>query len=79
MNSKLILSALLLSSVVDAKLFFGKGCEHPDLEQEFDINRYLGVWYEIYKDPSFYWEKGGECTTATYTLKDDGNVNVYNS
>lgn len=43
----------------------------------FDINRYQGVWYEIMRlDHSF--ERGLTNVTATYTLRDDGMVDVLN-
>lgn len=44
----------------------------------FDLNRYLGSWYEIARfDHSF--ERGMEQTRATYTLRKDGKVDVLNS
>ncbi len=44
---------------------------------DFDINRYLGKWYEIARlDHSF--ERGLEAISAEYSLKDDGGVNVVN-
>lgn len=43
----------------------------------FDVERYLGKWYEIARlDHSF--ERGMEAVTATYTLRKDGGVNVLN-
>jgi len=46
--------------------------------KEFDINRYLGKWYEIGRfDHSF--ERGMVGTTAMYSLKDDGTIRVVNS
>jgi apolipoprotein D and lipocalin family protein len=42
-----------------------------------DLNRYLGTWYEIARfDHSF--ERGLTHVTATYTLREDGGVNVLN-
>ena len=44
---------------------------------EFQINQYLGTWYEIARlDHSF--ERGLSNVTAEYTLKDDGGVKVIN-
>ncbi|XP_040997786.1 temperature-induced lipocalin-1-like [Juglans microcarpa x Juglans regia] len=43
-----------------------------------DLNRYMGRWYEIASFPSRFQPKNGENTRATYTLKDDGTVNVLN-
>lgn len=43
----------------------------------FDINRYLGTWYEIARlDHRF--ERGLENISATYSLREDGGVDVLN-
>jgi apolipoprotein D and lipocalin family protein len=43
----------------------------------FDLNKYLGTWYEIARfDYSF--EKNLNNTTATYSLNEDGTVKVFN-
>lgn len=43
----------------------------------FDINRYLGQWYEIARlDHSF--ERGMSDVNAVYALQDDGSVKVIN-
>jgi len=43
----------------------------------FELNRYLGKWYEIARlDHSF--ERGLERVTAEYSLRDDGGVAVVN-
>ncbi|MGO3799471.1 MAG: lipocalin family protein, partial [Vibrio casei] len=45
--------------------------------QEFDVNQYLGTWYEIARlDHSF--ERGLTQVTADYSLKEDGGVKVIN-
>jgi len=45
--------------------------------QNFDVNRYLGMWYEIARlDHSF--ERGLNNISATYTLRGDGGVDVLN-
>ncbi len=44
---------------------------------KLDINRYLGTWYEIIRlDHPF--ERGLENVTATYELKEDGDIRVIN-
>lgn len=44
---------------------------------DFELNRYLGTWYEIARlDHSF--ERGLERVTAEYSLRDDGGVRVIN-
>ena len=44
---------------------------------DFELEPYLGTWYEIARlDHRF--ERGLSNVTATYTLRDDGGVNVVN-
>ena len=46
--------------------------------KEFDLSRYLGVWYEIARyDHSF--ERGLDNTMAQYILQEDGKVVVLNT
>ena len=57
------------------------GClGHPPGVQpvsEFQLERYLGTWYEIARlDHSF--ERGLQQVTAQYSLRDDGGVRVIN-
>lgn len=45
--------------------------------QDFDVDRYLGTWYEIARlDHSF--ERGLDRVTAEYSLNDDGGITVVN-
>jgi apolipoprotein D and lipocalin family protein len=52
---------------------------YPPLETvpEVDIERYMGTWYEIARLPNRF-EEGLECITATYELRDDGEITVIN-
>ncbi len=46
--------------------------------ENFDVNRYLGKWYEIARlDHSF--ERGLEKVTAEYSLREDDGIRVINS
>ena len=46
--------------------------------KDFDVNRYLGDWYEIARlDHSF--ERGIEYAKANYSIRDDGKIKVLNS
>lgn len=56
------------------------GCkQYPPLEtvQQVDLKKYAGKWYEIAAFPQRF-QKGCECTTATYELTDKGYVKVIN-
>ncbi|MXV37069.1 lipocalin [Flavobacteriaceae bacterium Ap0902] len=44
---------------------------------ELDKEQYLGTWYEIQRFPHSF-EKDLQCVTATYTLREDGKINVLN-
>jgi apolipoprotein D and lipocalin family protein len=49
----------------------------PSVVTSVDLNRYKGKWYEIARLPN-YFERKLKCTTATYTIRDDGRINVVN-
>lgn len=51
----------------------------PELQtvEHVDLKKYAGVWYEIANYPNRF-QKGCFATTATYTLRDDGRVEVVN-
>lgn len=75
---KIKIKSFLLIPIVMILLF---SCsENPPLEtvQEFNINKYMGTWYEIARLPNSF-EKGLECCTATYSLKDNGKIKVVNA
>ena len=64
------LLVLLLTGCVGAP-------DHVQPVAGFELQRYLGTWYEIARlDHSF--ERGLEQVTATYSLRDDGGVKVVN-
>lgn len=49
----------------------------PEAVQNFEVNRYLGDWYEIGSIPQSF-QRGCECTKATYSLKEESKLNVLN-
>lgn len=48
-----------------------------DPVEEFDIERYMGKWYEISRLPNKF-EEGLEDITANYELTEDGNIIITN-
>lgn len=70
-----------------ASLVFSVGCAAstterlrlPPLEtvKEVELSRYLGTWYEIASFPQSF-QRGCFATTATYTLLEDGEIDVLN-
>ncbi|XP_009813836.2 apolipoprotein D [Gavia stellata] len=78
-----MLSTAVRLSVLLGLLGFGQGqmfhmgpCPDPPVQEDFDINKYLGKWYEIEKLPSSF-EKGS-CIQANYSLKENGKFKVIN-
>ncbi len=66
--------ALLFSVLLSACTGIPEGLTAVD---DFDVQRYLGKWYEIARlDHRF--ERGLENISATYRLRDDGGIDVIN-
>lgn len=70
-----------LTALTALFLVLQSGCtDSPDgvtVVTGFEIDRYLGTWYEIARlDHSF--ERGLSAVTANYSLRDDGGVRVVN-
>lgn len=70
-----------MRNLIISVLILCAGCTQiPDKVQpvqNFDLNRYLGKWYEIARlDHSF--ERGLSKVSAQYSLNDSGGVNVIN-
>ena len=49
-----------------------------EVVESVDLERYLGRWYEIASYPMFF-QKGCTATTADYSLREDGLIQVINS
>lgn len=65
---------LILFSILTACTGIPDGIEPV---RNFELNRYLGKWYEIARlDHSF--ERGLDRVTATYSIREDGGVKVIN-
>lgn len=52
--------------------------EPPATVGDVDLPRYAGQWYEVAKYPNRFQRQCIGDTTATYALRDDGNVSVVN-
>jgi apolipoprotein D and lipocalin family protein len=62
-------------------LLFFNACSTPKAPlatvESVNINKYLGTWYEIARYEHFF-EKGCSDISATYSLKENGEINVLN-
>jgi apolipoprotein D and lipocalin family protein len=48
-----------------------------DVVADVDLTRYTGKWYEIASFPQ-YFQRGCVASSATYSLRDDGRIDVLN-
>jgi len=72
--------SLVSAALIAAAFAPLQGCvcaNPPETVAAVDINRYMGIWYEISKYP-FFFERGLVGVTAEYTLNADGTVQVVN-
>ncbi|GFN75555.1 apolipoprotein d [Plakobranchus ocellatus] len=58
-------------------MHFGTQCPEPAVQDNFDLARYMGRWFEYEKFPN-YFEMGAKCVVANYTLYPDNSVRVVN-
>ena len=78
---KLILAgAVLALAIVTTAWGVRAMAEKSELKvvSKVDLSRYLGKWYEIATIPSWFEKKCARDTSATYTLRNDGDVDVLN-
>ncbi len=78
-NIAIALVAMTLSalSTVECRWDFW-GCPNIQLESSFNLNNYVGMWYEHVRDKNVFYEKG-DCVQARYAILGDGTVEVRNS
>ncbi|MDX1648222.1 MAG: lipocalin family protein [Myxococcota bacterium] len=50
----------------------------PAVAPDVDLERYMGTWYEIARFEGTPFQEGCTGTTAEYTLRDDGRIDVAN-
>lgn len=71
----LIISFLLMSTTISCQT--KKNEMNTQTVQNFDLEKYLGKWYEIARFPHSF-EKGLVGVTATYSMRKDGKIKVVN-
>jgi apolipoprotein D and lipocalin family protein len=68
--------SIILAMILSTILGCGSDAELAT-KADFDLNKYLGTWYEIARFPHSF-EKGLSCVSAEYSLREDGKINVKN-
>ncbi|XP_023024212.1 apolipoprotein D [Leptinotarsa decemlineata] len=77
MNQIYVLAILTFTGTYAQTLLDGK-CPSVNVVQNFDVEKYMGKWFEQEKYP-FFHETGGKCISAEYSLNPNGTVKVLNS
>ena len=72
-----VITWIVWSAWLVARFTLGGWCERPRLEQEFDRARYLGRWYEMYREQTVPFESY-DCATATYVELPKNYIEVNN-
>ncbi|MFP8894148.1 lipocalin family protein [Chryseobacterium cucumeris] len=78
MKNRIILTLLLSLGLLNSLTSCSSMPEKAQPVDQFDVNRYLGTWYEIARF-DYRFEKDLDNAIAQYSLTEDGNVNVVNS
>lgn len=67
---------LVMAALASTAAIYGK---RPDTRtvDDYDINRYMGTWYEIARFDT-YFEYEMDNVTTSYALNDDGTISVHN-
>ncbi|KAK9869271.1 hypothetical protein WA026_003024 [Henosepilachna vigintioctopunctata] len=69
---------ILLASGIQAQVpFLGKCPVVNEVQQNFDVNRYLGTWIAIEKYFTIF-EAGRKCVEAVYTASDNATFSLHN-
>lgn len=74
-KSLLLLGAVALGTVAYNAL--KPVVSRPDVVEPFNLDKYLGKWYEIAR-LDFRWERGLSQVTAEYSKNKDGSIRVNN-
>ena len=74
---KIALGGALLMGLSAATMVYAKDQPLKTVDK-VELDRYLGVWYEVARKPLYFQKKCEKNVTATYTLNENGNVNVDN-
>ena len=73
----MIVTVIIIFSIQN---YFAQSEDLPKLKtvNQVDLNKYVGLWYEIAKIPNSFQDHCAYGTTAKYKLLDDGRIDVIN-
>ncbi|XP_043347772.1 apolipoprotein D isoform X1 [Dermochelys coriacea] len=78
MLGTLVLLSVLFSllHITEGQTFSWGRCPDPPVQENFDVTKYVGKWYEIEKLPASF--ERGICIKANYSLEENGKIKVIN-
>ena len=75
--AKIALGGVILLGLSAAAVAYAQPQSLHTVER-VELDKYLGVWYEVARKPMSFQNKCDRDVTATYTLNENGNVQVDN-
>merc|ERR1711893_77545 len=72
-----IIVGLAIIACAQAQVIRPGRCPDVPTQQVFDLERYMGTWYEITKLPTIF-QPDQKCVRARYNIREDGLVRVRN-
>ncbi|ENV58990.1 lipocalin family protein [Acinetobacter soli] len=75
--AKIALGGAVLTGLAVATMAYAHNKPLAPVER-VELDKYLGVWYEVVRKPMYFENKCVKNITATYTLNENGNITVDN-
>ncbi|KAG7487392.1 hypothetical protein MATL_G00022930 [Megalops atlanticus] len=77
MKASFALLLPLLLPLVSGQVFHWGSCPDATVQPSFELQKYLGKWYEIARLPNI-WQRG-DCAEANYSMRADESIKVVNT
>lgn len=75
--AKIAIGSAVLLGLGATTMAYAQKQSLPTVEK-VELDRYLGIWYEVARKPLYFQNKCDRDVTATYTLNENGNIVVDN-